>query len=400
MPFYPIQGGESRDNNVFMGITTDLIYIILAALVAGFIAQLLRQPLAIGYILAGVLVGPYTAGPTVQRIDDIEMLAEIGVALLLFTLGLEFSFKELKRFATIAAIGTPLQIILCTVSTYAISRYLGYSASDAIWMGATVSLSSTMVVLKTLAAQGGLETTAGRVMLTILIAQDLAVIPLMLLTPQLTGSSIDWPMIGTALIKSVAFIISMLLIGMWVFPLLFRVINRLQCRELFFLTTLSVALGAGYVSHELGLSFALGAFIAGMLMSETEYQYQALSDVAGLRDLFSLLFFVSVGMLVDPTFFIAHRRAIVGITLGVLACKTVILAFVVRLCGGIKGSAWAVGLGLSQVGEFAFVVANAGHQAGQLSDNSYSLMIAVAVLSMVLTPMLFLVARRLSPAYA
>jgi CPA2 family monovalent cation:H+ antiporter-2 len=383
-----------------MGITTDLIYIILAALVGGFVAQLLRQPLAIGYILAGVLVGPYTAGPTVQRIDDIEMLAEIGVALLLFTLGLEFSFKELKRFAKIAAFGTPLQIVLCTFSTYAISRYLGYSASDAIWMGATVSLSSTMVVLKTLTAQGGLESLSGRIMLTILIAQDLAVIPLMLLVPQLTGDTIDWPVIGTALVKSLAFITSMLLIGTWVFPLLFRIINRLQCRELFFLTTLSVALGAGYASHELGLSFALGAFIAGMLMSETEYQYQALSDVAGLRDLFSLLFFVSVGMLVDPTFFVDNRRTVVGITLGVLVCKTIILTFVVRLCGAAKTNAWAIGLGLSQVGEFAFVVANAGHQAGQLTDNSYSLMIAVAVLSMVVTPMLFLLARRLFPSHA
>lgn len=379
-----------------MGITTDLVYIILAALVGGSIAHLLRQPLVIGYILAGVFVGPYTAGPTVQRIEDIEMLAEIGVALLLFTLGLEFSLKDLKRHALITLVGTPLQIILCTAAACWISRSLGYPMTDAIWIGATISLSSTMVVLKTLSAQEALETPSGKVMLTILIAQDLAVIPLMLITPQLTGDSVDWSLIGAAVTKSAAFIVGMLLIGTWLFPLLFQVINRLQSRELFFLTTLSVALGAGCLSHELGLSFALGAFIAGMLLSETEYHYQALSDVAGLRDLFSLLFFVSVGMLVDPSFFVANRESIIGTTLGVIACKTLILALVVRLFSRSKGSALAIGIGLSQVGEFAFVVANAGHQAGQLSSHSYSLMIAVAVLSMVLTPVLFMIAKILA----
>ena len=190
-----------------MGIASDLVFIIAAALFGGLIAHLCRQPLIFGYMLAGVAVGPYTGGITVENIHDIEMLAEIGVALLLFTLGLEFSFGELRRVWRIAFLATPLQIVLCAVMGYLISITLGLSAHDGIWIGGAISLSSTMIVLKTLSARNALESKTGRTMLAILIAQDVALVPIMLLLPQLTSDSVSLIPIAIAMGKSALFLV-------------------------------------------------------------------------------------------------------------------------------------------------------------------------------------------------
>lgn len=379
-----------------MGIVTDLIYIILAALVGGFIAHILRQPLIFGYILAGVMVGPNTGGFTVERLHDIEMLAEVGVALLLFTLGLEFSFGELKRLAKITFIAAPLQIIGCSLFGYLASHAMGLSVNDALWIGAAISLSSTMVVLKTLASRDALDSSAGRMMFAFLIAQDLAVIPMMLILPQLTSETINYSFITDAIIKSFLFLGTMYIAGTRILPSLFSKIADLGSRELFFLFTLGVAFGTGYLTHELGLSFALGAFIGGMLLSETDFNHQALSDVASLRDLFGLIFFVSVGMLFDPKFFIDNIAIITALVLAIVICKALIIALIIK-CLNFGGSQpWTVGFGLSQVGEFAFVIANAGSRSGNLSSQSFSLMISVTVVSMIATPGLFWLAARIT----
>lgn len=378
-----------------MGIVSDLVFIVLAAMIGGFIAQMLRQPLIFGYIFAGVLVGPHTGGPTIERVHDIEMLAEIGVALLLFTLGLEFSFGELKRLARIAYFGAPLQIILSSVVGYFLCIGLGLSWKDAVWIGGAISLSSTMVVIKTLSAQNAQDSKASRIMLTILIAQDLAVIPLMLVLPQLTSDVPNFYAIGVALGKSAVFLVAMYFIGTRLFPRVFSFIARWGSRELFFLSTLGVALGVGYLTYSLGLSFALGAFVAGMLLSDTDFNHQALSDVASLRDLFGLLFFVSVGMLLDPKFFLDEIWSVLTLAAALIACKAAITGGIIRWLGYRGVVPWTVGLGLSQVGEFAFLVANTGNRSGNLSANAYSLMISVTVVSMILTPGLLWLAPRL-----
>lgn len=372
-----------------MGIVTDLVYIVLAALAGGILAHLLRQPLIFGYILAGVIVGPHTGGFTVERIHDIEMLAEIGVALLLFTLGLEFSFGELKRFARITLLGTPLQMALCVGFGFALSRVVGLSFSDSLWIGAAISLSSTMVVLKTLTARSALESDAGRLMLGMLIAQDLAVIPLVLVLPQLSGDEINYELLVHAAGKSIAFLLSMYFAGTRFFPWAFARVARWGSQELFFLSTLAVALGTGFLSHYLGLSFALGAFVAGMLLSETDFNHQALSDIVHLRDLFALIFFVSVGMLFDPRFLLNNAMTVALLLSAIIVAKAAITAFVVRLFGYSWQLASTVGFGLSQVGEFAFVIVNTGSRSGALSQYSYSLMIATTVLSMIVTPAVF-----------
>jgi CPA2 family monovalent cation:H+ antiporter-2 len=372
-----------------MGIASDIVFIIIAALIGGLIAHLCRQPLIFGYILAGVAVGPYTGGITVQNINDIEMLAEIGVALLLFTLGLEFSFGELRRVWRIAFLATPLQLLLCAVMGYLISIALGLSTSDGIWIGAAISLSSTMIVLKTLAARDALESTAGRVMLAILIAQDVAIVPMMLLLPQLTAETISIIPIAMAMGKSALFLTIMYFAGVYVFPRLFNLITRQGSQELFLLSTLTVAFGTGYLSHELGLSFALGAFVAGMLLSDTDFNHQALSDVSTLRDLFALIFFASVGMLFDPLFFVDHVWTILLLTAAIVASKAVVISSTMRVFRYNRAFSWTVGLGLAQVGEFAFVIAKAGQHSQNLSAESFSLMIAVTVVSMVATPAFF-----------
>jgi CPA2 family monovalent cation:H+ antiporter-2 len=379
-----------------MGIVTDLVYIITAALLGGLVAQGLKQPLIFGYILAGVIVGPYTGGITVENVTEIEMLAEIGVALLLFTLGLEFSFGEMRRLARITFLGTPIQVLLCAVMGYLIAHGLGLSQSDAIWIGTAMSLSSTMVVLKTLDARSMLSETSGRVMLAILIAQDLALVPLMLLLPQITGNEFNFSAVLEAVLKSAAFLSLMYLGGTRLIPRLFSVIARRGSRELFFLFTLTIAFGAGFLSHQLGLSFALGAFVAGMLLSETDFNHQALSDVSTLRDLFALIFFVSVGMLFDPSFFISHFSLIIALACALIASKALVTAGVMKLFGYGGATAWTVGLGISQIGEFAFVILKAGNSSGRLSSEAFSLMIAVTVVTMMATPLLFWLSSRIS----
>jgi CPA2 family monovalent cation:H+ antiporter-2 len=384
-----------------MGIATDLIVIVLAALIGGTLAHLLRQPLICGFILAGILVGPYTGGYTVEHIDAIEKLAEIGVALLLFTLGLEFSFGELRRLAKVTLLVTPLQILLTSLLGYFGALCIGLNESDAMWFGAAISLSSTMVVLKTLASRDALESTEGKIMLAVLIAQDLAIVPLMLVLPQLSAAALDLSQIFAAAGKSVVFLVAMYVGGTRVLPKLFTIIAQQGSRELFFLSTLGFALGAGFVSHELGLSFALGAFVAGMLLSETDFNHQALSDVANLRDLFAMIFFVSVGMLFNPQFLVEHLGTIFALVGLIVVAKAAIIAGLVLVFGYGVSAAIVIALGLSQIGEFAFVIVNVGKQAGAVSADSYSLMISLAVVSMVLTPSLFtlssLLVRRLKP---
>ncbi len=196
-----------------MGIAADISIILIAGLVGGLIAQQLKQPLILGYILAGIIVGPYTGLITIAKVHDIELLAEIGVALLLFGLGLEFSLKELKPVRKIALIGTPIQIILTIGYGYLIGYYFGFSNIESLWLGALVSLSSTMVLLKTLMAQGKLGTLSSKVMIGMLLVQDLAIVPMMIILPQLNNPENGLSILGFAALKTVIFLSTMILLG-------------------------------------------------------------------------------------------------------------------------------------------------------------------------------------------
>jgi CPA2 family monovalent cation:H+ antiporter-2 len=370
-----------------MGIATDIIVIVIAAFLGGLVARKLGQPLILGYILAGVALGPFTGGLTVVHIHDIELLAEIGVALLLFGLGLEFSFTELRRVGAVALIGTPIQMALTTVLGLGLGRAMGWDVRQSIWLGALVSLSSTMVILKTLMSQGRIGTLSSKVMLGMLIVQDLAVVPLMIVLPQLNAPAAGLTAVGLAALKAAVFLAAMILLGTKLLPRLMAAIAGWGSRELFLLAITTIGLGVGYATYLVGLSFALGAFVAGMVLSESDYGYQALSDIVPIRDLFGVLFFASVGMLFDPAFLAAHWLTILGVVVAVSIGKGAIFAAVTRAFGYGNVIPLAAGLGLFQIGEFSFVLARVGVSSGSIDSSVFSLVLVTAVITMALTPL-------------
>ncbi len=372
--------------NTVLGIAGDIIIIVMAAFLGALIAQRLRQPLILGYILAGVVVGPYTGGVTVSGIHEIEMLAEIGIALLLFALGLEFSFKELKPVKHIALMGTPIQILLTMGFGYCIGLAFDWPWMQSLWFGALISLSSTMVLLKTLENQGRIGTLSSRVMIGMLIVQDLAIVPMMIILPQLNDPAAGLPLLGIAAVKAICFLLVMIFLGTRLLPWVMKRIAGWNSRELFLLATVAMGLGIGYGTYLFGLSFAFGAFVAGMLLSESDYGYQALSDIIPLRDIFSLLFFTSVGMLFDPGYLIANYQTVLLLVGVIMTGKGLIFGALSKAFGYRNVIPLATALGLSQVGEFSFVLARVGISSGSITMDFYSLILTTTILTMFLTP--------------
>ena len=376
-----------------MGIAGDIALILVAAFVGGAFARRLGLPLILGYILAGVLVGPNTGGPTVGEIHQIELLAEIGVALLLFTVGLHFPLGELVPVRRIALIGTPIQMLLTIAFGYGIGRFLGFGSSESVWFGALLSLSSTAIVLKTLSEQGVLGTLSSRVIIGMLIVQDIAVVPLLILLPELGNVGEGLSELGVAALQAGIFIAGMAFFGTRVFPWLMARVASWNSRELFLISVVAVGLGVGYGTYLFGLSFAFGAFVAGVVLSQSDYSHQALADIAPLRDVFAMFFFVSVGMLLDPAFIWREAPTIIAVVSLVFAVKGLLFAGLARAFGYGNIVPFAVGLGLFQVGEFSFVLARVGIDAGEISPRMYSIALTTAVITMALTPF----AARLAP---
>ena len=370
-----------------MGIATDIILLIVASFSCGLLLQRLGQPLILGYIAAGIILGPYTGGLTVSNIHEIEFLAEIGIALLLFALGLEFSLKDLNPVKKIALIGTPIQIVLTIGLGFGIGHLMGWNWKASLWLGALISLSSTMVILKTLMNQGWMGTLSSKVMIGMLIVQDLAVVPMMIILPQLNNPGVGLPALGFAALKAGAFLAGMILLGTRLLPRLMAHIAKLGSRELFLLAITAIGLGVGYLTHMVGLSFAFGAFVAGMVLSESDYGHQALSDIIPLRDLFGLLFFTSVGMLFDPAFLLDNIRQVIILVLAVGIGKGFIFASLSRIFKYRNVIPLAVGLGLFQIGEFSFVLARVGLSTNSIGSDLYSLILTVTIFTMVLTPL-------------
>ncbi len=372
-----------------MGIAADFVLIVVAGLIGAIAARALGLPLLVGYVAAGVAVGPHTAGPTVANLEDIELLAEIGVALLLFALGLEVSFRDLRAVRNIALIGGPLQVIVTAAFGTWIARLAGVPLNDALWFGAMVSLSSTMVVLKTLAATGTMSTLASRVMIGMLVVQDLAVVPILIVLPQLGASEGMGGRLLQASLIAGAFLLVMVVAGTRLLPMMLRRVVGWGSRELFLVAVVAAGVGVGAVAHHFGLSFAIGAFIAGVILSESELSHQALSDVAPLRDIFGLLFFVSVGMLFDPAYVLAHAWLVAALVLAIIAGKALIIGLLARAFGYRNMAPWIIGLGLSQIGEFSFVLARTGRAGQFISTDTYDLALTCTVLSMALSPLVF-----------
>ncbi|MFC1915592.1 cation:proton antiporter [Chloroflexota bacterium] len=364
-----------------------LVILLAAALVGGMIAHRLRQPVILGYLLIGVGVGPHALG-LVNDLDLIESVATIGVALLMFTLGLETSIAQLREVGKVGLLGSITQII----ATFAIGltvgvTLFGWPLTQAILFGLIISLSSTAVCLKILMERGELSAVQGRIMIAILIFQDISVVVMMVILPLLSGVADNLPFaLAMSIGKAVLFVGIAIVSGRWILPWLMGRIGGVRTRELFLLTILVLCLGAAVGTHIFGLSIVFGAFLVGLVLRETSFVHQALAEITPLRDIFATLFFVSLGMLLNPTFLVNNLAAVALIVVIITFTKLVVVFGVVRLFGYSNRIAFLTGIGLFQIGEFSFILAQGGINMGIISDHFYSLILASAIITMLLTP--------------
>ncbi|MBA7478227.1 putative cation/proton antiporter YbaL [subsurface metagenome] len=346
----------------------------------------LRLPIILGYLAGGIVVGPYGFG-LVHDLETIHTLANIGVILLLFTLGLEFSLSELKRIGKVATLGGIAQILVTAAVGLVLGRLLGWAMLEAVFFGFLIALSSTMIVLKTLMERGELDSGHGRVMIGILLVQDLSLVPLMIILPAMGGVGGElWLSLGIATLKAVLFIGVMLALGMWGLPWLLGRVAGERSRELFLLIVVTLCLAAAFGAYFFGLSAAVGAFIAGLLIGQSVFARQAFADIVPLRDTFGALFFVSLGLLADLHFVVDNLAVIAVVVVTIIVAKFVICSLIPWFFGYSPKTTLFVGMGLIQIGEFSFVLAGMGMTAGIISQYLYSLTLTSAIITMVLTP--------------
>ncbi len=364
----------------------DLAIIMGAALVGGLVAYRFRLPVVLGYLITGMLIGPYSFG-LVQNINLIETLASIGVVLLLFTLGMEFSLGDLKRMGKIGLLGGSIQILIMALLGFGVSRVLfNWTIPESVFFGFLISLSSTAIVLKILVDRGETNTPHGRIMIAILLVQDLAVLPLMVVLPALGEPTANLYALGMTLAKAVMFLAAVTIIGFWVIPVFLGQVAGARSRELFLITILAICLGAAFGTSYFGISAAFGAFAAGMLVSRSHFAHQALVDIIPLRNIFVALFFISLGMLANPRFIVGNWNMVILVALIIIAGKFIVCALIPRAFGFSLKTTLFVGAGLIQVGEFSFVIGKAGLEAGVISANLYSLVLSSAFITILFTP--------------
>lgn len=376
----------------------NIAIVLVAALIGGLIAHRLGQPVILGYILVGIAIGPYGLG-VVKDLLLIENLATIGVVLLMFTVGLEVSYAQLREVGKVGIWGGVIQILTTIALGMVAAKFLLHlSLSQAAFFGLLISMSSTMVDFKLLIERGELDSMHGRIMIAILIVQDLAVVLMMVGVP-LFGTPLYnlASAFGVAIAKTALFMGVSIALGIWVLPWLLGTVAGVRSRELFLLTVLILCLGAAFATYAFGLSIAFGAFIIGLLLRESVFAHQALAEITPLRDIFATLFFVSLGMLLSPKFIAGNWATMVEIIAIIIAIKFTICFTIARLFGYTYQTALFVGVGLIQIGEFSFVLAQAGVGAGIINYDFYSLVIASTVITMLLTPPLMGLVSRLQP---
>jgi CPA2 family monovalent cation:H+ antiporter-2 len=335
-----------------------------------------------------MVIGPAGLG-LIKELIQVETLAQFGVAFLLFALGVEFSFSELKKVQVISLGGGGLQIVLTILVTTLVSLSVGWVSSPAqgVFLGAILSLSSTAVVLKCLMERNETQTPQGQVMLGILVVQDLALGLMLAVLPALNQPAESLGIaVATALLRIGLFAAGAIVVGIWVIPTLLRLLARTESRELFLLGVVALCLGIALLTEHLGLSIEMGAFVAGLMISEVEYADQTLTYVEPLRDIFATLFFVSIGMLIDPVFLWNNLELILGLVALVLVGKFLIITPLVKGFGYPLKTAIVTGLGLAQIGEFSFVLASEGQSLGLVSRRVYLLILGTTAVTLVLTP--------------
>jgi len=379
-------------------LLADLVILLGASIVALYASHLAKLPAIVGFLLAGLVIGPDGLG-LIRAVEEVEQLAEVGVVFLLFTIGLEFSLADLMKARRVVLLGGTLQVLVVTAGAALALGLVGLPWSQSVFIGMIASLSSTAVVLRLLQQSAEIDAPHGRTSLAILVYQDLMIVPMMLLVPVLSGEGGGLaPALGAFAVKAVLILFSVIVLARLVVPQMLDRIVRTRNRDLFLLSVVGVCLIVAWAAGLLGLSLALGAFLAGLLVSESEYSHQALADILPFRDLFAAFFFVSIGMLLDIGYVATRPGLIAGLVVAVLVGKGLAAAFASIALGGSVRTAILTGLAMNQVGEFSFVLAIAGLAAGLLDESTYQSFVATAVATIGITPLMVRAGPRIAAA--
>lgn len=376
------------------GLLKDIIIILTLSVLVIYLFHKIKVPPIVGFLVTGVLAGPHALA-FISNTHDIEIIAEIGVILLLFTIGIEFSLKKLQRIRRYVLIGGGVQVGITILITTLLVTAAGLSWKQAVFAGFLVSLSSTAVVLKIMQSRGEIGTHHGQTILAVLIFQDIIIVPMMLMLPFIAGSGGD--LVNSLLIflaKAVLTIGFTYIAAKYVMPWALYHIAKTQSRELFMISIIMVAFAVAWGTSELGLSLALGAFIAGLIISESEYSEQAFGNIIPFRDVFTSFFFVSIGMLLNLEYVYDNLLLVVVLTVGLVSLKTLVAGFAAFLLGFPFRTTVIVALSLSQIGEFSFILSRIGMDYNLFSAENYQAFLAVAVITMSLTPFIIQLAPR------
>jgi len=379
----------------------DLAYVFAAALFGGLAARRLRQPLIVGYVIAGIAIGPFTPGPRVVEVHSLERLAELGVVLLMYSIGIEFSMSELLKEKWAALIGGPAGIALSIGLAIGIGRLLGWPVQQGFVVGAAISVASTMVMARLLIDTGELKSPAGRLMIGVTLVEDLAVVLLTVVLPE--ASSLGGGQLGRFaldLAKGLALLILLIVVAHKIVPPLMRAVARSGSEELSLMVELALGLATAAASQALGLSLALGAFLAGIVVSGSEFAQETLDRVRPLRDAFGALFFVTVGTLINPAGLLSHFSLFVllsaMIVFGKMAVWTAVLgAFRYPLKTVLRAA-----VGLTQIGEFSYVLVAIGRREGLIDEGVYNAVLGASLLSILANVALMRLTARRGPAGA
>lgn len=348
---------------VSLPFLNELVALFLVSVFIAYLSYRIRLVPIAGFLIAGVIIGPNTLG-LVQDQELVDMLAEIGIILLLFSIGIEFSLEKLARIKNAIIVGGGLQVLLSVVAVVGILSYFGVDLKVATYTGCLVALSSTAIILGLMSEQRKTDTPVGRLSLAVLIFQDLAIIAMVLLIPVFSGEGDSLLDVLLVLGKAVLLIIIVLILARKVVPWILDKVAHTRRQELFLLTVVAICFGIAALTNMANVSLALGAFLAGLVVSESHYSDHALSEILPLKTIFNAVFFVSVGMLLDPKFILQYPLLLLGVTVGVLLLKFTLATSSLLVLGYPIRISAATGLVLAQIGEFSFVLERAGRTAG------------------------------------
>lgn len=363
----------------------DLAYILVAAVLGAGLAWLTRQPLILGYVLGGLLISPLTPGPSVSELHRFELFAEVGVVLLMFSIGIELSLRDLLRVKWVAMIGGPLGMLLSILLGFGTGTLLGWPPIQSLVIGMVVSVASTMVIARLLVDRGELHSRHGRIMIGIALVEDIMVVVLIVLLPTLgAGDAGGLLAVGRAVGSAALILVPFFYLAAKGVPRLFLVVARTRNEEIFLLVALALAVGAAAVTQAAGLSLALGAFLAGLLVNQSDYAHHALVRLLPLRDVFVALFFLTVGALLNPWTVFANLELLATIVGLVVVGNFLIWAAVVRIFGYPLSTALMVGVGFTQIGEFSFILILVARNAGHIAADVYNATLAASLITILI----------------